>query len=408
MKNFKKWISPVLAGLLIMPSFAFTSCKEEEEDSTAEAPKSEEIVLADFEKFEPDFQLMRLSKFFGAVNVNTDTDYVKSGKTSAKVQPLGHVPSKSDPMLFFPLSSVTYEYDYKDFTYFDNVNMWVYNAEEETIEVEIGFVETMLDIKDYATIPGEVNRLKPGWNKIVYYPDLNALNLLCDITNFLGVYLRFENTPSYELEDAPVLYIDDVQLKKSAQQQVIEEVIKLDEGEILNFDKDWQQNVLIVNAVNASTTPELSIVRASEENIPLLDDGRTEDYVLKLVTKASGLSGWPSFEIPAKVIQKSGATGIPKAERSKYNLCYDVYAVQNNKNFVPLYGVPMWTTWWNDQVYPHTAKVGTWTTYRQNLTLVSSSIYGSWAGYRISWSEYAEGGDMTFYFDNFRLEYVGD
>jgi hypothetical protein len=367
----------------------------------------EQIVLADFEKFEPDFQLIRISKHFGAVNVNNDPAYVKSGKTSAKVQPLGHVPSKSEPMMFFPLSSATYEYDYKDFAYFDNVNMWIYNAEAETKEVEIGFVEKMIDINDYVTIPGEVNTLKPGWNKIVYYPDLNALNLVTDITNFLGVYLRFKNTPSYELEDAPVFYVDDVLLKKSPEKQKIEEVIKLDKGEILNFDKDWQQNVLIINAPNVDTTPEVSIIRASEENISIIDDGRTEDYLLKVVTKSSGYSGWPwpGFEIPAKVIEKSGVKGIAKAERSRYNICFDVYSVDGNKYFYPDYGIPMWNNWYATN---HEAKAGKWTTYRLNLTLIPSSIYGSLANIRISWPEYLEGGDMTFYFDNFRLEYVGD
>ena len=400
MKNLKRIISSVLASLTLLSAFAWTGCGSSNKDDEATR-----VVLADFEKFEPDFQLIRLNKHFGAVNVNTDPAYVKSGKTSAKVQPLGHVPSKSEPMMFFPLSSTTYEYDYKDFAYFDNVNMWVYNAESETIEVEIGFVEKMVDIKDYVTIPGEVNRLKPGWNKIVYYPDLNSLNLVCDVTNFLGVYLRFKNTPSYELEDAPVLYIDDVCLKKLPEKQVIHEVIQLDPGEILNFDKEWQQSVLIINAPNVETTPEVSIVKASEENITLMDDGRTDEYMLKVVTKASEYSGWLNFEIPAKVIEKSGATGIPKTERTKYNICFDVYAVDGDKWFYPDFGIPMWANWYGTN---HESKAGTWTTFRQNLTLIPSSIYGSLAGLRIAWSEYAEGGDMTFYFDNFRLEYVGD
>lgn len=402
MRNLKKIISSVLASLTLLTSFAWTGCdfsKKDEGDAS-------QIVLADFERFEPDFQLIRLNKHFGAVNVNTDPQYVKNGKTSAKVQPLGHVPSKSKPMMFFPLSSVTYEYDYKDFTYFDNVNMWVYNAENESIDVEIGFIEKMIDINDYVPITGEVNTLKPGWNKIVYYPDLNGLNLVCDITSLLGVYLRFPNTPSYELEDAPVFYVDDVVLKKAPKQQEIEDVIKLDKGEILNFDKDWQQNILVVNAPNPSTKADVSIVRASEEKIPLMDDGREEDYMLKVVTKSSNLSGWPNIEIPAKVIKKSGVTGITnKVERAKYNICFDVYAVDGDKYFYPDYGIAMWGNWHSTN---HLAKTGKWTTYRYNLALVPGGIYGSLAGIRFSWSEYADGGNMTFYFDNFRLEYVGD
>lgn len=401
MKRTKTIFSLFLAGLVAISSFSLFGCGKNNEGKD----KQSQIVLADFEKFEPDFQLIRITKFFGAVNVNTDAQYVRNGKTSAKVQPLGHVPSQSQPMMFFPLSSVEFEYDYKDFSYYDNVNMWIYNAEDENMDVEIGFVDKMLDIKDYATIPGEINTLKPGWNKVVYYPDLNALNLVSDITNFLGVYLRFPHTNSYDLEDAPVLYIDDVQLKVSPQKQQIQELIQLDKGEILNFDKEWQQNVLIVNAPNEDTMPEVSIVKAADERIPVIDDGREEDFMLKVVTKASKYSGWPSIEIPAKVIKKSGATGLSKTERAKYNICFDVYAVDGDKDFFPDYGVAMWMDWKSTN---HKAVTGKWTTYRYNLSLIPSSIYGSLAGMRVSWSEYAEGGDMTFYFDNFRLEYVGN
>lgn len=398
MKRTIKFSAAALAAFTAIGCLNFAACKKEETEGG-----SKQVVLADFESFEPDFQLMRISKHFGAVNVNTDPQYVKSGNASAKIQPLGHVPSKSQPMMFFPLSSVRFEYDYSDFSYFDNVNMWVYNAEEKSAEVEIGFVERMLDINDYATVTGEKHTLKPGWNKLVYYPDLNSLNLLCDVTALLGVYLRFENTPSYDLADAPVFYVDDVQLKKLPQKQEVKELIKLDAGEILNFDKDWQQNILIVNAPNEDTRPEISIVRASEESVPLIEDGRTENFLLKVVTKSSLHTGWPwpGFEIPAKVIQKSGVTGISKAERSKYTLCFDVYAADGNKYFYPDYGLVQWASW---HATNHEAKAGKWTTYRYNLTLIPSSIYGGLANIRISWPEYSEGGDMTFYFDNFRLE----
>ena len=401
----KKLFVSLLASIMAFSALAFTGCQKEEETGTPT-----QVVLADFEKFEPDFQLMRISKHFGAVTVNTDATYVKSGTTSAKVQPLGHVPSKSQPWLYFPLSSTRFEYDYRDFSYFDNVNMWIYNAESETVEVELGFVEKMTEINNIATIPGEMWTLKPGWNKLVYYPDLNSLNLVCDITNFLGVYLRFKNTPSYELEDAPVFYIDDVQLKKSPEKQQVAELIQLDENEILNFDKDWQQGVLTVHAPLAKTAPELGVVKASDENITVLDDGRTDDYVLKLVTKAGtekvpdGIR-WTGFAVPAKVIKKSGIADIAKADRKKYEFRFDVYAVNDNKMFYCDYGISMWNNWYSTN---HQSKQGQWTTYRFNLTQIPSGIYGDLSGIAITWAEYAVGGDMTFYFDNFRIEYIGE
>ena len=397
----KKFAVSLIASIMAFSTLATVGCSKKEEESV----EPSHIVLADFEKFEPDFQLMRISKHFGAVNVNKDMTYVKSGTTSAKVQPLGHVPSQSQPWLYFPLQSTRFEYDYRDFSHYDSVSMWAYNAETESIDVELGFVEKMTEINNIATIPGEMQEVKPGWNKLVYYPDLDSLNLVCDVSNLLGIYLRFPHTSSYELEDAPVLYIDDVLLKKSPEKQQVAELIQLDENEILNFDKDWQQSVLIVNAPNENSAPEVGIVKASDENLTVLDDGRQEDYVLKVVTKASDNSGYPGIEIPAKVIKKSGLADIAKADRSKYNFCFDVYAVNDNKWFYPDYGISMWNNWHSTN---HEAKQGQWTTYRYNLTLIPSGIYGSLAGIRVTWSEYVVGGDMTFYFDNFRIEYVGD
>ena len=65
----------------------------------------------------------------------------------------------------------------------------------------------------------------------------------------------------------------------------------------------------------------------------------------------------------------------------------------------------MWNNWVS---YNHQAVQGQWTTYRYNLSLLSSGIYGDLSLIGITWGEYAIGGDMTFYFDNFRIEYVGD
>lgn len=402
----KKFLVSFIASIMAFSTLATVGCSK----ATEETEEATHVVLADFEKFEPDFQLTRISKHFGAVNVNTDATYVKSGTASAKIQPLGHVPSQRQPWLYFPLQSTRFEYDYRDFSYYESVSMWMYNAESETIKVELGFVEKMTDINEIATIPGEMQEIKPGWNKLVYYPDLNSLNLICDITNFLGIYLRFPNTPSYELEDAPVLYIDDVMLKKSPQKQEIAELIQLDENEILNFDKGWQQSIVTVNAPVEATTPEVSVVKASEENLSVLDDGREEDYVLKVVTKAGtekvpGDKRYTGFDIPAKVVKKSGIADIEKAERKKYNICFDVYAVNESKTFFIDYGISMWNNWVS---YNHQAVQGQWTTYRYNLSLLSSGIYGDLSLIGITWGEYAIGGDMTFYFDNFRIEYVGD
>lgn len=96
-------------------------------------------------------------------------------------------------------------------------------------------------------------------------------------------------------------------------------------------------------------------------------------------------------------------TGIPKADRSKYYFAFDVYAVDADVYFYPDFGIPMWYNWYSTN---HIARTGEWTTYRISLSQIPSGIYGSLSGIRVSWAEYANGGERTFYFDNFRLEYV--
>lgn len=368
-------------------------------------PTAKNIVLADFERFEPDFQLLRISTYFGAVNVNKDMQYVKSGKTSAKVQPLGRWQTESKPLMYFPLVSSRFEYDYSDFSYYDGVALWIYNAQSENIPVEIGFVEKMIDINEVATISGETWTLSSGWNRIVYYPDLDSLNLTCDIFNLYGVYLRFPNTPSTELEDAPVFYVDDVILKVAPKKQDIKELVQLEENEILFFDKDWQQNIIISNPAHENAIPEVSVVKASEEGIVSAPNGATENCILKLVTKPCSESGWPSIEIPSKVIDKSGVADIERANRGKYELCFDVYSKDLDTYLYPDFGVSMWSNWHATNVY---VSQGEWTTYRYNLSLVPTSIYSGFCGFRVSWPEYASGGERTYYFDNFRIEYIGD
>lgn len=389
-------ITLLLIAISLSTVFGFTAC-------TPETPQETNVVLADFERFEPDFQLTRISRYFGAVRVNTNKDYVKSGKTSAQVLPLGHVPSGSQPWIYWQLSSTRFEYNYSDFSYFKNVSLWIYNAQDETVEIELGFVEKLIEVNDISMIPGEMQRVKPGWNKLVYYPDLDALNLVCDVSEFVGVYLEFPHTPSYDLEDAPVYYVDDVVLKKAPEKQQVKDLIQLDQGEIAYFDKDWQQSMTILNPEGSN--PEISIVKASQEGISLMD-GRTEESMLKLITNPGGAEdGWPSIEIPSRVIKKCGITGKSRTERDNYRFEFDVYSVDKDLYLYPEFGITGWRSW---KAYNHLAKQGQWTTYSIRLSDLPSGTYGDLSGIRVRWKNYFENEQRTFYFDNFRLVYTPD
>ena len=391
----KKLLSLILALVTCFTAFAFTGCAPTEQNPTDD----KRIVLADFEQFEPDFQLMRLMNRFGAVSVNEDAQYVKSGKYSAKLQPLGAYAQSAKPFAYIPLESDRFGYNYTDFTKFGSVAMWVYNAQNSNEVMEVGLVASISDINTVEKITGTVVSLTPGWNRVVYYPDLNILNLAYDVTSVPGLYFGFEHTHSRYLEDAPVYYLDDVVLNKTDKVYEVQDIIQLDPGEIVDFEKDYQKNIISLLVANAKCIPDISIVTSAEAGVTATSGNR----MLKVVTKPGDANEatWPTFFIPEKIVRKSGYKDIPKEEWSKYSICFDVYAVTGNKTFFPEFYSSGGNGW---KAYNVHAEVGKWTTFRIPFTgMVENHVTDP--GYiRIAWAEYTTGGDMTFYFDNFRFE----
>jgi hypothetical protein len=393
----RKLLSLILALVTLFTAFAFTGCTPAEQNPT----DSKKIDLADFEQYKPDFQLRRLMNNFGAVNVNKDEKYVKSGKVSAKLQPLGGYAQAKTPFLYFPLESERFEYNYTDMTKYESVSMWVYNAETATKNMEIGLVTSITDINTVEKIAGMVCSLVPGWNKVVYYPDLDIINLSYDVTAIPGVYIGFDNANSRDLEDAPVFYVDDVVITKTDVVKEFRDIIELDPGEIANFEKDYQKNILSLIVANAKCVPDMSIVTSAEAGVTATSGNK----MLKVVTKPGDTPEltWPMFVIPEKVVRKSGYMNIPREDWSKYQICFDVYAETAAKTFYPEFFGSGGAGW---KAYNVRAVKGQWSTFRLSLSdMVEAHV--SDPGYiRIAWAEYVTGGEMTFYFDNFRYEKI--
>lgn len=219
--KIKRILAIVLSLISILSMSLISGCGKTNSNSASESVKEEEnsssksVVLSDFEEFNPDFQLLRLQNGFGRIDVNKDEAFVKSGKQSATLRPLGRYKDKAKPFFYFELESELYEYSYSDLKYLYSATMWIYNAQSEVKNVEVGLVTYLSSVRDDdgAKQAGGFNyKLKEGWNKLTYFVERDSIKIPAGGTKVKGLYVQFDNVPSKDIEDAPIYYIDDVSL----------------------------------------------------------------------------------------------------------------------------------------------------------------------------------------------------
>ena len=390
----KKIIGIILSITLLFSVVGLVACKNENSSS-----KNQSVVLADFEQWAPDFQLMRPMNNFGVISVNEEAEYVHGGSASAKLQPMGGYSVMKDPYVYFPLSSDLFNYNYCDFTYVEYINFFVYNAEKEEIQMDVGLVTTIVDIANTEKTSGGKFMLKSGWNEIMYYPDLTTINLSYDVTDIQGFYIGFNNSGVRDPEEAPVLYLDDIIMHRVSKPIEIEDIIELDEGEICDFEKAYQNFIISYDCPNTKCIPEISIVKAADYNL----SAPSGEKVLKIVTKPgdSFEASWPRFTIPEKIVRASGFMNLPKEEWENYQFCFEVYAETSEKTFFPEFYSQGGGNWSATSI---TARKGTWVSYKHDFSEFKEDVLSNPGFIKIAWGEYVDGGEQVFYFDNFRFE----
>ena len=392
----KKIFGLMLSFVLLFSLFSFVGCNENESKGDTQAG---EVVIADFEKWAPDFQIMRPMNSFGVVSVNEDPQYVHGGEASAKLQPMGGYSVQKVPYVYFPLSSELFSFNYCDFSLVDYITFFIYNAQDEAAALDFGLVTTIVDINNTERASGGTFQLQPGWNEIVYYPDLTIINLSYDITDIQGIYLGFENAGVRDPEDAPVFYLDDVVMRRLDEPVEVENIIELDEGEICDFEKAYQQYIITYDCPNTKCIPDMSIVEAAEYGLT----APSGEKVLRIVTKPGDATegSWPRFTIPEKIVRESGFMNIPSEEWSEYRFCFEVYAETQNRTFFPEFYSQGGSNWTATNV---SARRGQWVTYSVDFTNFSEDVVSNPGFIKIAWAEYIDAGELVFYFDNFRVE----
>lgn len=323
----KRFLTVALATIGLLTSVSFSACEDKEKSTPAK--KSLTTTLVDFEEWAPDFQNIRMLTGFGVITRNSDEKYVKSGKYSAKLQPMGQYSTGKIPEVYFRTYSDVFNYDYSDFSQVERISASFYNAEEYVQTVEMGIVSGVKNY-EYIDVAGLTKfNLQPGWNTIDCWLDHDALTMAegVNMKDVAGVYFRFENAHVREAENAPVLYLDDIQIHKAKTLIDLKYTIELDENEIGDFEKEYQSIVLRTQCTKEKAKPTLEVVNANSYGL----QAPSGENILRVTAKAGDEAGaeWIGFYFAENVMELTGIKDIPESEWETTYLSYFAY---NNTN----------------------------------------------------------------------------
>ena len=225
MKKIKNLLTLLLVAMI--GCLVLIGCNgESTESATSEKNNNindKNVVLADFEEWAPDFQLLKLREEFGAIDVNKDTQYVKSGKQSAKLYVMGWEVG-TQPYFFIPTYSELFQFDYTNFNSVDSVSVWIYNPSQESVKMGMGLVMENVSVTTASLSKQDYFTLENGWNNVVYCPDMSYIISSVGFDEYEGVqgiYFLFEKTGASYKKDAPYYYMDDVVINYGQEKEII-------------------------------------------------------------------------------------------------------------------------------------------------------------------------------------------
>lgn len=181
-----------------------------------------------------DFELgifpVGMSSTFGALNVNENKDYVKSGARSLELCPASD--GNDDPFMYVPLVSNVLGVNYGNGDKLSKIKFDCYSPKAMTVKMGLYFDSQA----GKRSLPTNV-ALKEGWNEVVYeldHPYLAALNNMQELYGFYLIFGAEDVTPSENVK----LYIDDiyvVKLDKALEYDPILPELEKDTGDVLTF-----------------------------------------------------------------------------------------------------------------------------------------------------------------------------
>lgn len=312
--------------LSLITSLLFTGCNDNKAQTTDEAKDPNEIVIADFENWGPSFQTICLYDSFGKVTRNENPAFVKSGKYSAHLQPVGNYVKKTDPAVYWPLVSTKFDFAYNDLSYFQKIEVDLFNDSESQIPVTVGFVASVSSIASASLADGEEFALAPGqWTHVVYEPDISVLNCYVDIKNTVGVYLKFPNAAIRDIDEAKDIYVDDIKMINSPTERVIKDLVTIKPNEICDFESDYlRSSITVSNAVaNHLTLDFVKEFTADDGTVIKPSHGK---QMLHILNKATGdrWIDWSNVRFSTAYLSKTDLKKLTDVEGGHYAIRYEI------------------------------------------------------------------------------------
>lgn len=416
MKKFKQFFSNVLIGVFAA-SFAFgaVGCNliPSGGDGSTDSSSSSNIaatqttitpttvVYSDYEKWAPDFSIIRLTEGSGALYINKDPQYSYGGEgQSILFHPMGGYTSGKESKFIFPLKSDTFGFNYSDLTLMNKITFEFFNAEEEDKKVAVGLTPVISSIISnistsivWQTLPAK------QWTSIEYKVDTGRLGMAYDIHNIAGFYVAFENIHSREEEDAPEIYMDNIVIHNYSAALPMAEGVQLGDMEILDFESVLQEDLLYVEGPT-SCAPTLGIVKACD--VGLTAPSGENIYKMQFNPGNAGSSAFTAVYVSEQALKGSIYGKLPQEEAKNLVLKIDIYNDTNMRQSMELDFYDAWIAWPRTMVM----EPKTWTTFTFSMEYVVTYLPTTFA-IRFVWPE-KTGEPWTFYVDNIRFEWASE
>lgn len=353
----KKILATVLACSCLISLFG---CSPAEDNNTGRT-QGEEVLFADFESWEPNFQLCRISTHFGKVSINSQEEYVHEGKHSARIDPVGN------GWMYFDTYSSTFEYDYTDFTHVDCVRMEMYNPQETEAKVSVGLVSEPYALDQFTRAGGKEFTLKHGWNTLDYYIDPMLVSVIADLSDIRGIYMIFDPLFAYEITDTtPRYYLDNIRLRYKEEAHVVESTFEFAENEIMGFEKFYESNFYL-NDFGI----DMKMVNPTAYGVSSVSGSKA----LRMVFPATASGSWRIyFEMVGAYIRKSPLGSLTLERFDNAYFCWDVYnASPYEYNVVACFDDAKGKKQYKVATFPESGK---WTPFRIKLSDIEESMPG--------------------------------